>query len=183
MATPQRIFSIYHRLGQDAPLIRDFLVAKGDKVSGTVTLLCTRDAGKLLRKWGEEMHELCGVLDGSHDDPYAMEATQTWYWASLYAVVQGCDWAALAMDAQRMAAGTCGITSVPELKVQVDRLIALDPAQAKPQKLFLLWWAARRIYEAQTPADDQISIEMLMEVDLQDMKKRPYLEPVLAKVP
>ena len=182
MATPKRVFSIYHQLGLDAALIRDFLVAKGDKVSGTVNLLCTRDAGKLLRKWGEEMHELCGVLDGSHDDPYAMEATQTYYWASLYAVVQGADWAGLDMDAQRMTAATCGIGSVPELKAQVDRLIGLDPAQAKPQKLFLLWWAARWIYEAQTHADHQISVDQLMEIDLQDMKKRAYLEPILAKV-
>jgi phosphoribosyl-ATP pyrophosphohydrolase len=183
MATPKRIFDIYHRLGQDAELLRDFLSAKGDKVPGTVNLLCTKDAGKLLRKWGEEMHELCGVLDGSHDDPYAMEATQTWYWASLYAVVQGADWAALRMDEQRIAGGTCGIGSVPELKAQVDRLIALDPAQAKPEKLFLLWWAARFLYEGQTHRDDQISMDQLMEIDLQEMKTRAYLAPVLTAVP
>jgi len=96
MASPCRIFRIYAQLAVDAPVIADFLTAKGDKVPGTVSLLVKRDPLKLLARWQEEMHELCGVLDGSHEDSYLMEATQTWYWGSLFSVVQGATWEDLA---------------------------------------------------------------------------------------
>ena len=79
VATPRRIFRIYHRLGRDAQTVREFQIAAGDKVSGTVEQLIAKDRTKLLARWSEEMAELCGVLDGTHHDPYLMEATQTFY--------------------------------------------------------------------------------------------------------
>lgn len=181
MTSPRRIFRIYHALGLDAETVRDFQLAMGKEVSGTVRLLLAKDAGKLLRKWGEEMAELCGVLDGSHDDPYIMEATQTFYWGSLYAVVQGCDWEALGFDQVRRDAATCGIATVPELRTAVERLVALGPA-AKPAKLFLLWNAADHIYRRQTPADDQRSLAELMAYDLHEMSGRDYLKPIIERI-
>lgn len=182
MATPRRIFRIYHALGESAALVRDFQLARGEKVSGTVNLLIARDAGKLLAKWGEEMAELCGVLDGSHDDPYIMESTQTYYWASLYAVVQGVDWDVLGFDERRREAAACGITTVDELRAAVVRLVAAGPELAKPGKLFLLWNVADGIYRAQTAADERWSLEQLMEYDMQEMLKRPYLQPIIERV-
>jgi phosphoribosyl-ATP pyrophosphohydrolase len=182
MTTPRRIFRIYHALGQDAELVRDFQQARGEKVSGTVNLLIAKDAGKLLRKWGEEMAELCGVLDGSHDDPYIMEATQTFYWGSLYAVVSGLDWEALGFDAVRREAATCGIGTVPELRSAVERLVGIGTPAAKPQKLFLLWNVADAIYRRQTPEGDQRSLAELMAYDLHEMSGRDYLKPIIERV-
>ena len=183
MATPRRIFRIYDRLKADAPVIADFLTAKGDKLPGTVNLLLKGDAAKLLAKWAEEMEELCGVLDGSHDDPFTMESTQTFYWASLYSVTIGATWETIRFDEQRRTAATCGITTIPELRTAVGRLLAQGAPEAKAEKLFLLWCVAFHLYEAKTPVEDRFSIEQVCEIDLQDMKKRPYLEPVLAAVP
>ncbi len=182
MTTPRRIYRIYHALGRDAETVRDFQQAQGKDVSGTVKLLIAKDADKLLRKWGEEMAELCGVLDGSHDDPYIMEATQTFYWGSLYAVVQGLDWEQLGFDQVRRDAATCGIATVPELQSSVERLVGLGPEVAKPAKLFLLWNVADHIYRRQTPADDQRSLSELMAYDLHEMHGRDYLKPIIDQI-
>lgn len=182
MTTPRRIFRIYHALGRDAETVRDFQLARGAKVSGTVNQLIAKDAGKLLAKWGEEMAELCGVLDGSHDDPYIMEATQTYYWGSLYAVVQGSDWESLGFEQVRREAMTCGIDDVPELRAAVTRLVGLGPAAAKPAKLFLLWNAADWIYRRQTPETEQRSLAELMAYDLHEMSGRDYLQPIISQV-
>lgn len=179
MATPRRIYSIYLSLAQSADTLRDFLIAKGDQVSSTVTNLADKDRGKLLMRWGEEMDELCGVLDGSHDDPYLMEATQCFYWASLFAASAGTTWEALDFEGQRRDAVASGIGSVPELRAACARLVSLGAEQAKPEKLFLLWNVADRLYRLQTKSDDQWSLEQLMESDYQEMLKRPYLKPFL----
>ncbi len=179
MATPRRIYGIYLGLAQAADALSDFLSAKGEQPSSTVSLLVKRDRDLLLARWGEEMGELCGVLDGSHDDPYLMEATQCYYWASLYAASAGTSWAALDFEGQRRNAVTSGITSVPELSAASQRLVALGSAQAKPEKLFLLWLVADRLYRMQTKPDQQWSLEQLMEADLQEMLKRPYLRPFI----
>ena len=177
MASVRRIFRIYAQAAIDAETIRDFQQAQGEKVSGTVELLCQRDPAKLLARWGEEMHELCGVLDGTHQDSYLMEATQTWYWASLYAAVRGATWETLAFEDVRRMGATCGINSVPELRVAVDRLLAVP--EAKADKPFLLWCVADHLYRLQTPADQQWSLDQLMEADFQEMKKRPWMAPLL----
>jgi hypothetical protein len=182
MSTPRRIFRIYEALCADAEIVADFQIAKGEEVPGTVQRLIKKDRAKLLAKWADEMGELCGVLDGSHDDPYIMEATQTYYWACLYAVTGGATWDSLVWDDCRRLAATSGIDTVEELKQAVDRLLALGSDAAKPEKLFLLWQVADRIYRRQTPPDKQWSIDQLMEADLQDMQKRVYLRPVLAAV-
>jgi phosphoribosyl-ATP pyrophosphohydrolase len=179
MATPRRIYGIYLSLAQAAPTLSDFLSAKGETVSSTVTLLVKRDRELLLRRWGEEMSELCGVLDGSHADPYLMEATQCFYWASLFAASAGTSWAALDFEVQRRNAVASGIATVPELLAACRRLTALGSAQAKPEKLFLLWLVADRLYRLQTRPDQQWSLEQLMEADLQEMLKRPYLRPFI----
>lgn len=182
MTTPRRIFRIYHALGQDAATVQDFQLAQGQKVSGTVKMLIAKDAGKLLAKWGEEMEELCGVLDGSHDDPYIMESTQTYYWGSLYAVVLGESWETLGFDQLRRDSATCGITTVDELRSAVGRLVAAGPAVAKPGKLFLLWNVADGIYRRQTPVADQRSLAELMAYDLHDMQSRSYLKPIIDRI-
>jgi hypothetical protein len=182
MATPRRIFRIYHALGADAETVRDFMQAKGEQVSTTVKNLCARDAGKLLRKWGDEMEEIAGVLDGTHDDPYILESVQTFYWASLYAVVQGSDWEAIGFEGLRRDAATCGVNNLAELRAAVKRLVEAGPEVAKPGKLFLLWWVADGIYRRTVPADQQWSVEQILESDLQEMLKRPYLKPILDRV-
>jgi|GEM_PF-3051105 len=181
MASPRRIYSIYRALAQDAATVRDFQQAQGEKVSGTVHMLCAGDKHKPLTRWGEEMHELCGVLAGTHDDSYLMEATQTFYWASVYAGMTGTTWDALRFVEGSRAAATCGITSPGELQTAVDRLVS-QGEQARPDKLFLLWNVADHLYRAHTPSEDQWSLEQLMEADLQDMKKRTYLAPILARI-
>ena len=103
MATPRRVFRIYHQLAANAAEIRDFVIAKGEK-SGTLDLLVQGDRKKLLARWGEEMAELCGVLDGTHNDSYLMEATQTFYWGCLFAVSGGATWETIAFDAGRRQA-------------------------------------------------------------------------------
>jgi hypothetical protein len=128
------------------------------------------------------MAELCGVLDGSHDDPYIMEATQTFYWGSLYAVVQGSSWEDIGFDDQRQAAAGCGITTVDELRPAIERLVTLGPAEAKPVKLFLLWNVADLIYRRQTPRDDQRSMSELMDYDLHEMRSRDYLKPIIDRI-
>lgn len=183
MASPERIFRIYHRLHADAATVRDFQVAKGEPVSGTVKLLLAGDPGKPLHRWGEEMHEIVGVLDGTHDDPYILEATQCFYWASLYAALRGVDWAAIDFAGQREAAAKSRIDDTNRLLDAVDRLVELGCERAKPEKLFLLWCVADLLYRAKTPLAEQWPIESIMEADLQEMKKRAYLAPILAAIP
>lgn len=183
MATPRRIYSVYKKLCENATTVRDFQVAAGEKVSGTVGLLIANDRGKMLSRWGEEMVELTGVLTGEHDDPYILESMQAFYWACLYAVSGGVEWESLRfLDLRQQTVG-CRIESSEELAVQAKRLVTLGPGVAKPEKLFLLWWVADSLYRAQTLPDNQWSVETIMETDLQEMKKRPYLAPILAMVP
>ncbi len=182
MATPRRIFRIYSQLGANAGEIASFLSAKGEAVPGTVGLLLARDTAKLLSRWVEEMHELCGVLDGTHADPYIMEATQCFYWAALFTTARGISWDELRFEDNRRLAATCGVQTVEELRSAVKRLAGLAPEAVKPEKLFLMWNVADRIYRMRTPVDKQWSLEQLMEADLQEMLKRPYLEPILAAV-
>ena len=181
MASPRRIFRIYQSLQSHAAEIRDFMVAGGKDVPGTVNLLLKGDRAKLLSRWGEEMAELCGVLDGTHDDSYLMESTQTFYWGCLFAVSSGATWETLEFDAGRRQAGTCKLDTVPEVRAAAARLVGLG-LDAKPNKLFLVWNAADWIYRRQMPKEKQWSIEKLMEADLQEMKKRPYLEPILKEI-
>lgn len=181
MASPRRIYSIYLMLAEGAGDLAEFLQAKGEELPGTVKLLLKGDRAKLLAKWGDEMEEICGVLDGSHDDPYILEATQTYYWASLYAATARLPWEALEFDAQRRAAATCGVATLDELRAQVKRAVELGPEQVKPAKLLLLWNVADTIYRRQTPAEDTWSLEQIMDADLHEMGKRAYLEPLLRK--
>jgi hypothetical protein len=180
MASPRRIVRLYAALSASAADIQSSLAASGG-ASKTVTLLIEKDPVRLLTRWGEEMVELCGVLDGSHNDSYLMEATQTFYWASLYAAVRASPWEELQFDQVRRLAATCGVGTVPELRTAIARLVALG-ATAKPTKLFLLWCVAERMYRVMTPPDKQWSLEQLMEADLQDMKKKPYFQPLLAQI-
>ncbi len=183
MASPRRVYRIYLQLATDAETVRDFCAAQGEKIPGTVNLLLAGDRAKLLARWGEEMAELCGVLDGTHDDSYLMESTQTFYWGSLFAASARTAWEQLGFWANRKAARTCGISTVPELRAAADRMLALGAERAKPEKLFLLWNVADGLYRDKTPAEDQWSLDQLMEADLQEMKKRRYLEPILRMVP
>lgn len=181
MATPRRLYRIYHALVQSAAEIAEFEQARGKPLSGTLKLLLSGDRVKLLTRWSEEMAELCGVLDGSHHDSYLMEATQTFYWASLFAGSGGVTWDALGFEEQRRAAVTCGLSSVADLRAAVARVLGLGLA-AKPEKLFLLWNVADRFYRAQTPTDQQWSLEQLMAADLHEMTKRDYLAPLLNRI-
>lgn len=183
MATPRRIFRIYQRLYQDAAEIRDFQVAKADKVSGTVNLLLSGDRGKLLQRWGEEIIEVGGVLHGTHKDPYILEATQCFYWASLYAVTGGVDWDDLDFDAlPRQAASHASLGDVNLILDQAAKLVALGAERAPPGKLFLLWWAMDNQYRHSALFPDKWSVEQIMEADLQEMKTRSYLQPILRDV-
>jgi hypothetical protein len=182
MATARRVYRIYETLGKNATEVRDFIAAKGEKVPGTVERLIARDRAMLLARWSDEMNELCGVLDGSHHDPYLMEATQTFYWASLFAVSSGSDWDSVKFDSGRRQASLCGIATVPELRAAVKRLIEMGADKAKPEKLFLLWNVADHLYREKTPTEKQWTLDQLMEADLQEMKKRKYLEPILSQI-
>ncbi|MHC5067360.1 MAG: hypothetical protein ACYTF0_02105 [Planctomycetota bacterium] len=183
MATPEQIFTIYQRLFQEAATIRDFQVAKGDKVSGTVNLLLKGDRAKLLDRWGDEMVELGGVLNGTHDDPYIMEATQCFYWASLYAVTGGATWADLEFDQLAAeAAGHSQLTEVNGVLELVARLRTMDPEQVPARKLFLLWRAMDNDYRHNPRFSETWPLDQVMEYDLQDMKKRDYLAPILREV-
>ncbi len=182
MASPRRVFRIYESLFAHAAEIRDFMQAKGEAVPGTVKLLLAGDRNKLLSRWGEEMEELCGVLDGSHLDSYLMESTQTFYWGSLFAVSGGANWDVIDFDNGRRQAGASSLDMVTEIRSATKRMVELGAEKVKPNKLFLLWHAADWIYRRQTLPENQWSIEQLMEADLQEMKKRPYLEPILKEI-
>jgi hypothetical protein len=186
MTSPRRIFSIYAYLYDHAEEVRDFMIAAGDKVSGTVQMMLAKDRAKLLHRWGEEMDEICGVLDGSHKDPYILEATQCFYWASLFTVTGGYGWDDINLYQLRRDLDKAAIEDPAALNVAVKRLVELgadDPDKVKPQKLFFMWLIADRIYRVITPRDKQWSIDQIMDADLADMKKRPYLIPVLKAVP
>lgn len=182
MASPRRIVRIYGALAAHVDEVAAFLSASGGS-SRTVALLQAKDHATLLTRWGEEMQELCGVLDGTHEDSYLMEATQTFYWASCFAAVRGATAETLDLPAQQRLAGTCGIGTIKELRAAATRLAGLPSAQVRPEKLFLLWYCADRFYRNLTPPDKQWSIEQILEADLQELKKRPYLAPVLQLVP
>ncbi|MFW5751436.1 MAG: hypothetical protein ACOCZK_07295 [Planctomycetota bacterium] len=182
MASPEQIYRVYAELHANAQTVRDFQVAAGERVSGTVQLLLAGDRARLLARWGDEMTELCGVLDGSHADPYILEATQVFYWASLYAVTAGVSWEELHFVDLRQQAAAARIESVDRLRSQAQRLVDLGPERAGVQKPFLLWWIADGFYRAATPMERQWTLEQLMEYDLQEMKKRPYLAPILDRV-
>ena len=181
MASPELIYRIYHALHAHAAEVRAFEESRGEKVSGTLTLLCDGDPARPLARWGEEMQELCGVLDGTHDDSYLMESTQVFYWGSLYGALRGATWESLAFEAQRAKAATA-IASVGELRSAAERLVALGPGAAPPDKLFMLWNAADWIYRRSVPAEQQWSIDQLMAADLAEMRKRSYLLPIIAMV-
>ncbi|MBA3700276.1 MAG: hypothetical protein H0W78_15635 [Planctomycetes bacterium] len=181
MATPRRIYRIYEKLAQNAEEIRGFVAAKGEK-SGTLDLLVKGDRAKLLTRWAEEMDELCGVLDGTHNDSYLMEATQTFYWASLFAVSGGVTWEQLNFNDVRRQAATTKLDDVPAVRAVIARILAMAPETVKPEKLFLVWNATDWIYRRKTLEDKQWSLEQLMEADLQDMKKRWYLEAIIAEI-
>ena len=163
MASPRQVFHRYAQLGAEAESIRDMLATKGDKIPGTIGRLLARDAGILLREWGDEMYELAGVLDGRRQDAYAMESTQTFYLASLYAVVLGQTWEDLQFDQGRETVPATGITTAKDLRIAIDRMIAAGPEVTRPAELFLLWHVADAIYRRQTPADQQWSIQDLGE--------------------
>lgn len=180
MATPEQIYTVYALLAENAQTIKDFAVAKGEKVSGTVNLILKGDRKKLLTRWCEEMEELTGVLNGTHDDPYIMEATQCFYWGSLYAVTGGTDWQDLDSENLRQQAATERTLGDPNMVLtQALRLAELEPEQVKPQKLFLLWWAMDNHYRHSDRFKETWPVEQIMEYDLQDMKKRDYLQPIL----
>lgn len=181
MASPEQIYRIYAAIAAQAPAIRDEQTRQGDKVSGTVTLLLAGDRARLLRRWQDEMEELCGVLAGRHDDPYILESTQVFYWASLYAVSAGTTWSEIGFADLRQQAARSGIEDPDALLAQANRLADLGPDQAKPAKLYLLWWVADLLYRRLTPSDRQWSLEQIMEYDLQEMRKRSYLKSVLAE--
>ncbi|MCS6970570.1 MAG: hypothetical protein RMM29_00010 [Planctomycetota bacterium] len=181
MTTPRRIFRIYEALARDAELVRDFQIARGEKVSGTVQLLVERDAERMLRRWGEEMQELADVLDGIHEDPYIVEASQTYYWACLYAVTQGCRWEDLGFELLPREAMSSGMTTTRELRGAVQRVVERGTA-APPVKLFVLWLVADVLYRRQTPPEAQRSLAEIMAYDLAQMRRRDYLHPLLAKI-
>lgn len=181
MATPRRIFGIYHYLGAHAEEIREFMQAVGTK-SSTVDHLIAKDRVKLLSRFSEELIELCDVLDGTHKDPYIMEASQTWYWASLYAVACGAGWDDIGWKEAPLLAVQSGIASVADLRTTAERLPGLGPDQVRPTKLFVLWACADRLYRQITLADKVWTVEQIMEADLSEMRKRPYLAPVLRAV-
>ncbi len=183
MTSPKRIFSIYAYLCEHAEEVRDFQIANGEKVSGTVNLLIEKDREKLLRRFGEEMEEICGVLDGSHNDPYILEATQCYYWASLFTVTGGFGWDDIDFFNLRRDLDKAAIESPAALNETVNRLVALGADAVKPQKLFMLWLIADRLYREIKLRDDQFSIDQIMAADLADMNKRTYLQPVLKAVP
>ena len=182
MATPRRIFRIYHLVGQQAERIRKEQQASGGAISSTVKLLCERDTGKLLGRWGEEMQELCGVIDGSHQDPYILESTQVFYWASLYAVAKGVDWDGLEFDRQRKLAATATYANAAELLVDVDVLVKAGPDKAIPARLFQLWNVAETLHRRLRPQDVQPTLEQVMDYDLEEMSQRAYLRPFLERV-
>lgn len=183
MTTPRRIFEIYRRLQADAASVRDAQTARGEKVSGTVSLLLSGDAAKVKLRFVQEMDELTGVIAGEHDDPYILEATQTYYWACLYAVMRGATWETLAFDQQREAAAAARFTDIAALRTQYARLTELDPTQVAPSKLFFFWWSADLFYRATTPAGRQWSVTQIMAADLHEMTQRSYLKPILDAVP
>lgn len=183
MASPRRIFRIYQRLAETAETVRDFQVAKGEKVSGTVTLLLSGDRGKLLARWGEEMQEIGGVLQGTHKDPYILEATQCFYWASLYAVTGGVGWDDIGFQQlYGQAASNHALSDVGMVLEAAAKLVAAGPEVAKPQKLFLLWCAMDNHYRHCALFPEKWSIEQIMETDLHEMKTRSYLRPILEEV-
>jgi hypothetical protein len=179
VASPARIFAVYRCLHEQAATVREFQVARGERVSGTVEMLLAGDRERFLRRWGEEIDELCAVLDGQHDDPYNVEATQCFYWASLFAVSGGVDWPEIAFEALRHQVPATRIDDTDTLRKASERLVALGPERALPAKLFLLWCVADGLYRSKTQAEQQWSLEQIMEYDLQDMKKRAYLQPCL----
>ena len=183
MATPRQIFQIYEGLYRNAETVRDFQIAQGEKVSGTVNLMLKGDRAMLLSRWCDEMVELGEVLQGLHDDPYIVEATQCFYWASLYTVTGGVSWDEIGFDELRQqAAGSAALSEVGLVLDQVARIRELDPEQVKPSKLFLLWWAMDKDYRHNPRFPQKRTIEEIMKYDLYDMQKRAYLKPIIDEV-
>lgn len=182
MVAPGDVYEIYRRLAAEAATVRDFQVAAGQPVSGTVQLLLAGDRDKLLARWGEEIDELCGVLDGTHADPYIVEATQCFYWASLYGVTGGATRADIGFEDLPRRALDARLDDTRAIRSQAERLVALGPERVPPAKPFLLWAAADLVYRARTPRDRQRSVEDLMRYDLHDMRRRDYLRPIIREV-
>lgn len=167
-----RVYRIYRELARRAPAIRAASEGAGEPVSGTIRLLTSGDRNKPLARWVEEMAELEGVLDGSHDDPFSLEATQCFYWASLYAAMAGADWGELDPFARQPVPGSALSQSARSLAATA----------ATPAKLFGLWLAAYRRYQAEPRFAPHLTVDAIMAEDLAEMATRPYLVPILAEV-
>lgn len=182
MATPRRIFRIYQAVSVQAERINKEKAAAGEPIPSTIKLLLERDAGKLLGRWGEEMAELCGVIDGSHQDPYILEATQVFYWASLYTIVRKVDWDGVDFDRQRRTAASIGIASIPELIAAVEETVRSGSDTAAPTRMFQLWNVAEVLHRRLRPGVPQPSLEQVMDYDLDEMSQRAYLQPFLQRI-
>jgi hypothetical protein len=170
-----RVYAIYRELARQAPAIRAAAEADGEAVSGTIQLLTNGDRAKPLARWAEEMAELEGVLDGSHDDPYALEATQCFYWASLYAALGGADWRALDPFARPALPGTALAAAAQQ--------VAAAGSSADASPLFGLWLAAYRRYRATPRFAPHAELDAILAEDLAEMATRAYLRPILAAIP
>ncbi len=180
MADAETLYEVCRELGRQAATIRDVEVAAGRPPSTTIEHLVAGDPAAALIRWGEEMYELTGVLNGTHDHPYIMEAAQVWHWACLHAVLHGAAWSELDVTACLLRAPTLRLDDTNRLLDVVDRLVALG-AEAPPAKPFLLWFVAGYLYRQQTPHDRQWSQEQILEVDRQEMIKQAYMRPILAE--
>lgn len=181
--TPEQIYAVYEMMFKEAAQIRDFQIAQGEKVSGTVNMLLKGDRSKFLKRWADEMEEVAGVLDGSHDDPYTLESTQVFYWASLYAVSGGVSWSELDFEgAARMDSVSYGLDAPGLLASQSKRVAEVDVESVPARKLFAFWWAAHSIYRKTTPEDQQFTIAQLMAYEWHQFTQRSYLSPILKKI-
>jgi len=181
MSVAAKLYAVYQTIARDAQAIRESQLTAGEEVSGTVQRFIDGDAEFILHRWGEEMGELCGVIAGTHKDPYILEATQVFYWSCCYGVVRGATWEEIDFDRQYLEAPRLGIDIVDRLIDVVERLVAMG-ADAKPSKLFLLFSVADTLYRQKTPAANQRTLAEILEVDLQEMRKRPYLASILEEV-
>lgn len=163
----------------------EFLRVNNLEVVSTTSRLLRRDDDRVSARVGDELRELAGVLDGTHQHQgrgadVALEAGQILYWLTLSAVRASCQWDDVRPDRALITAepGFDAGVLARMLRAEADRWI---PGTTSPMN-----WAARchaaLALVGQACQTAGVSATEVVVADLAAMREKPYLTSYFAPV-